>query len=112
MTEVLHPSSVPTLKAQPIITEKLRPWSVTPKETFDPTKHLSFSEYPNSLSLKDIGLPEDVGISPFAVSDPFPMFNEEAIRIMRGEIFTNEVWENCMHSTDFAGCQLRAHCPK
>lgn len=101
-------------KFKPIIREQLdsakrRP---SPSPTFDADKHLSFNEYPPVLTLKDIGLPEDAGISPVAISEPFPLFNEEAINHMRNEIFTTEVWDHCLHSTDFAGCQLRGHCPK
>ncbi|KZL81735.1 hypothetical protein CI238_10812 [Colletotrichum incanum] len=61
---------------------------------------------------EDLALPEDVRISPVACSEPFPLFTQEAIQIMRQEIFTTEVWENCLHSTHFAPCQLRGHCPK
>ncbi|KAF1996224.1 hypothetical protein P154DRAFT_443854 [Amniculicola lignicola CBS 123094] len=101
------------LKAKPILTEQLRPISHSaPQPTFNAATHLNFIPPANVLTLKDISLPEDVGISPLAVSEPFPLFSEEAIRIMRGEIFTNEVWENCLFSTEFAGCQLRGHCPK
>ncbi|KAK7432154.1 hypothetical protein QQZ08_001099 [Neonectria magnoliae] len=79
---------------------------------FDAEKHLSYSADPKILSLKEISLPEDAGISHVACSDPFPLFSEEAIGIMRQEIFTTEVWENCLHSTEFAACQLRGHCPQ
>jgi hypothetical protein len=112
MTEVIQPQPAPTLKVKPIISDQLRPSGATRNSAFEPRNHLSFNEYPKVLTLNDIGFPEDVGISPVAVSDPFPLFSEEAIRIMRSEILTTEVWENCMHSTEFAGCQLRGHCPK
>lgn len=62
--------------------------------------------------MKELDLPEDVGISPVAVSEPFPLFTEEAVRTMRGEVFTKEVWDSCLHSTAFANCQIRGHCPK
>jgi hypothetical protein len=62
--------------------------------------------------MDDLGLSPPNAISPVAVSEPFPLFSEEAMQVMRSEIFTNEVWENCMHSTEFAGCQLRGHAPK
>jgi hypothetical protein len=103
----------PTLKSKPIIKNQLTSFDKTKDHArFDPAKHLSFSEYPKTHSLSDLSLPEDAGISPVAVSEPFQLFSEEAIRIMRSEIFTNEVWENCLVSTDFAGCQLRGHCPR
>ncbi|KIW99394.1 uncharacterized protein Z518_11382 [Rhinocladiella mackenziei CBS 650.93] len=98
---------------KPIIRETLGgPSTKLSLVAFDAEKHLAYTEDPKRLSTKDLGLPEDVGISPVAVSEPFPLFTEEAIRIMRSEIFANEVWENCLHSTEFASCQLRGHCPK
>ncbi|OAP61756.1 hypothetical protein AYL99_03959 [Fonsecaea erecta] len=112
MAEVEVPPAVHTSKIRPIISEHLRHASTRPRTTFDPEKHLVYCEDPKVLMLKDIGLPEDVGISPVAISEPFPLFSEEAIGHMRSEIFTNEVWDNCLYSTDFAGCQLRGHCPK
>ena len=110
MAEVVAPVPAP-IHAKPIIQEKLRPWT-QPQLAFDASKHLSYDEAPKILSMKDIGLPDDTGISSTAVSEPFPLFTQDAILVMRDELFTNEVWENCMFSTEFAGCQLRGHCPK
>ncbi|KAI8222277.1 hypothetical protein K4K54_007021 [Colletotrichum sp. SAR 10_86] len=93
--------------------DELRPTSSErPTVTFNPDQHLAFVKDPKKLTLKDVSLPEDIGISPVACSEPFPLFTEEAIQMMRQEIFTTEVWENCLHSTSFAPCQLRGHCPK
>lgn len=98
---------------KPIIRDKLRATSTTKSPVaFDPKTHLAYVEDPPTLSMKALGLGEDLGISPVAVSEPFALFTQEAIRIMRGEIFTDQVWDNCLHSTEFASCQLRGHCPK
>lgn len=112
MAEVAYPPSAPSFMGKPIIRDQLSPSTSIPRAAFDPSKHLIFKEKPKVLTLSDIGLPDDIGISPVAVSDPFPLFDEEAIRIMRSEIFTIEVWENCLHSTGAFGCHLRGHCPK
>lgn len=110
--DVASPVPIPSIKSRPIISDKLKASSELKRKDFDPERHLSYVTDPKILSMKDIALPEDVGISPVAVSDPFPLFSEDAIRHMRSEIFTQEVWDNCVYSTDFAGCQLRGHCPK
>ncbi|RDW57452.1 hypothetical protein BP6252_13790 [Coleophoma cylindrospora] len=112
MAEVATRITTPALTVEPIIREKLRSLSPANRTIFDPEKHLSFVHEPEVLSLEDLDLPKDSGISPVAVSQPFPLFNEDAIRNMREEILTHEVWDNCLHSTEFAGCQLRGHCPK
>ncbi|KAJ0313147.1 hypothetical protein COL5a_003998 [Colletotrichum fioriniae] len=106
------PSPLAKLSFTPIIKDDLKPATPAKSEIFNPDKHLAFVNDPKKLSLKDISLPEDIGISPVACSEPFPLFTEEAIQHMRQEIFTTEVWENCLHSTRFAPCQLRGHCPK
>ncbi|KAF7547515.1 hypothetical protein G7Z17_g7678 [Cylindrodendrum hubeiense] len=112
MTEVLLPTAVPHLKMKPIIKGQMRSSPPTTRAEFNPDTHLAFSDSPKVLSLADVSLPEDAGISHVACSEPFPLFSEEAIGIMRDEIFTTEVWENCLHSTEFAACQIRGHCPK
>ncbi|KAJ3960406.1 hypothetical protein N0V92_002943 [Colletotrichum tropicale] len=102
MAEVVSatPSPLAKLSFKPIIKDELRPTSSErPTATFNPDQHLAFVEEPKKLTLKDVSLPEDIGISPVACSEPFPLFTEEAIQTMRQEIFTTEVWENCLHST-------------
>ncbi|KAK0381004.1 hypothetical protein CLIM01_01580 [Colletotrichum limetticola] len=106
------PSPLAKLNFTPIIKDNLNPATPAKTETFNPDKHLAFVNDPKKLSLKDVSLPEHIGISQVACSEPFPLFTEEAIQYMRREIFTTEVWENCLHSTRFAPCQLRGHCPK
>lgn len=105
------PTPLPSIKAQPIIQAQLRPLRDTPRRSFDPSTHLRYVSPPNTLSMKDLGLPE-AGISPLGCSEPFPLFSDEAMHIMRSEIFTNEVWDNCLQSTALAACQLRGHCPR
>lgn len=78
---------------------------------FDAKKHLSFT-YPSKVhTMKEIGL-EDKGISPIAVSEPFPLFSEDAVKQIRAEVLSNEVWANCQYSSNLAQCQLRGFCPE
>ncbi|KAK7419269.1 hypothetical protein QQX98_003421 [Neonectria punicea] len=93
MTEVLSPLPIPQLNVRPILKDQLSSSRIPSRINFDAEKHLSYSTDPNVLSLKDISLPEDTGISHVACSDPFPLFSEEAIGIMRQEIFTTEAWK-------------------
>lgn len=59
--------------------------------------------------MSDLKLPEGTGVSPFAVSDPFQLFTEEAVERMRGEIFNPQVWAKYQHSSNLAKCQLRGY---
>ena len=78
---------------------------------FDPTKHLHFQPPSKIWTMEDIGF-ADKGVSPIAVSEPFPLFTEEAIRAMRAEVLSKPVWENCKYSSNLAKCQLRGFAPE
>ncbi|KAK8228190.1 hypothetical protein HDK77DRAFT_464724 [Phyllosticta capitalensis] len=96
---------------QNVVSEKA-PESKTTGSDFQPEKHLTYKEKAEVLMMKDIGYPEDRGVSPVAVSKPFPLFSEEAVHEMRSEIFKKEVMENCSYSSNIAACQLRGYAPK
>lgn len=95
----------------PIQYQKLA--SLCPSEDdFDPQKHLAFVPPSRIYTMQDILLPEDTGVSSFAVSEPFQLFTEEAVLRMRAEILSKEVWDNCQYSSNLAHCQLRGFAPK
>ena len=79
---------------------------------FDPQKHIDFVPPSKTYSMSDLKLPEGTGVSPFAVSEPFQLFTEEAVARMRAEIFSKEVMENCRYSSNLAHCQLRGFAAK
>ena len=79
---------------------------------FDPIEHLRFIPPARILTMADISLPDDTGISPTAVSEPFPLFSTEAIVEMRREVFSDGTWMNCGYSSNIAACQLRGMAPK
>ena len=74
---------------------------------FSPGDHLNFSPPSKVFTMKDLGLPENTGISPIAVSEPFQLFTAEAIQQMRAEVLSTQVWENCQYSSNLSRCQLR-----
>lgn len=79
---------------------------------FSPEDHLSFTSPPKVLTMKDLGLPENTGVSPVAVSEPFQLFTEEAVKRMRTEVLSKQVWENCQYSSNLSQCQLRGFAPE
>ncbi|KAL1850726.1 hypothetical protein Daus18300_012804 [Diaporthe australafricana] len=56
--------------------------------------------------MEDIGL-EEKGVSPVAVSEPFPLFTEEAVMRFREEAFTKDVFDHCSRPSNLTACQLR-----
>ncbi|EXJ53594.1 uncharacterized protein A1O5_13161 [Cladophialophora psammophila CBS 110553] len=79
--------------------------------TFDPEKHLNYQPPSKIWTMKEIGFAEK-GVSPNAVSEPFPLFTEEAIQQMRAEVLSKPVWDNCKYSSELAHCQLRGFAPE
>ncbi|KAI1453552.1 hypothetical protein F4805DRAFT_363605 [Annulohypoxylon moriforme] len=73
---------------------------------WDVNKHLNFHPPAQIHTMKDIGL-EGHGISTTAVSDPFPLFSEDAMLQMRREIFSDSVLENCRYSSTFSANMVR-----
>ncbi|EFE42378.1 hypothetical protein TRV_02817 [Trichophyton verrucosum HKI 0517] len=82
------------------------------KVQFDPRTHLQFNPPSKVHSMKELGYDANAGISPIGVSEPFSLFSAEAIRCMRSEVLSKEVWSEYQFSSDLAMCQLREFAPK
>ena len=98
--------------AHEIVTEETPIKKELGTEDFDPKKHIDFHPPTQVHSMSDLKLPEGTGVSPFAVSEPFQLFTEEAVKRMRAEIFSKPVWDNCQYSSNLAQCQLRGFADK
>jgi hypothetical protein len=79
---------------------------------FNPNKHIDFEEPKHVHTMEDIGYSSSQGVSPVAVSEPFRLFSEEAVNIMRAEILDPEVQENYSYTSDIAPKQIRGYAPK
>ncbi|XDG03853.1 hypothetical protein ABKA04_003468 [Annulohypoxylon sp. FPYF3050] len=73
---------------------------------WDVNKHFTFQPPAKIHTMKDIGL-EGHGISTTAVSDPFPLFSQDAMLQMRREIFSGPVLENCRYASTFSANMVR-----
>ncbi|KAL4938274.1 hypothetical protein BDV06DRAFT_231967 [Aspergillus oleicola] len=76
------------------------------KRSFNPSEHLVYEPPTKIHKMGDFGL-EGAGISPNAISKPFPLFSEDAIRQMRNEIFSDEVMRDCQFRSDFCENMVR-----
>ncbi|KAI5460367.1 hypothetical protein BGZ63DRAFT_358641 [Mariannaea sp. PMI_226] len=79
---------------------------VETKEAFNPEKHLNYEPPSKIYTMKELGF-EGHGISPNAVSEPFPLFTQDAIKQMRSEIFTEEAYEHCQYASTFNKNMIR-----
>ncbi|KAF2454886.1 hypothetical protein BDY21DRAFT_387327 [Lineolata rhizophorae] len=107
------PAATPKANWKPII--QATPSKATGpsgSSNFDPSKHITYKEPSQIIKMKDLGFPEDAGVSPVAVCQPFQLFSPEAIGQMRDEIFQPVVMDKCKYSSNIAACQLRGYSPK
>ncbi len=84
---------------------------ISDKQVFDATKHLNFTPPKKIYTMEELGL-SGQGISPVAISEPFALFTEEAIRQMRGEIFSQKVLDKHQYQSSFAANLIRGECPE
>lgn len=78
---------------------------------FQPKKHLLQEPPEKCYTMEELGYNNNSGISPLAVSSPFRLFTEEAVQLMREEIFNEEVHERFTFTSDLAAKQLRGYAP-
>lgn len=93
------------------------------KIKFDPYKHLKYySSDPTEkhkfnatrrLTMEELGLTNKKQISSIGVTDPFPLFTEEAVQIMRKEILNKETFlkyaRTLFNSTSGLDCSIRGY---
>lgn len=93
----------PTAEIPQTIIDEAR---AVPAEAWNAEKHVAPKTQIVQHSMKDIGL-EGHGISPVAVTDPFPLFTKEAILQVRREIFSEAVLRDCRFKSDFNANMVR-----
>lgn len=79
---------------------------------FDPKRHLNYAPPEKVYSMNDLGYENEVGVSPVGVTTAFPLFTEEAVNIMRSEIFQKDVFDNCNFSKVAGIIKLRGYVAK
>jgi hypothetical protein len=78
---------------------------------FNASKHLLYEEPAYVHTMEDIGFSSTNGVSPIAVSEPFRLFSEDAVNIMRAEILDPEVQAKYSYTSDIAPRQIRGYAP-
>lgn len=105
----------PTIKSgpnfKPLITRSPAPCDQEDTK-FDPKMHLAFEPPEQVIMMKDIGYGENVGVSPVAASQPFPLFTASAVATIRNQILQPEVMEHCRYSGTLGACYLRGYASK
>lgn len=74
---------------------------------FDPTRHLDYTPPSKVHSMEELGFDHGIGVSTVAVSEPFPLFSEEAVMKFREEVLNEDVISKFQISSNLSHCQLR-----
>jgi hypothetical protein len=88
--------------------------SGTESATFTSSVHIDYIPPAKVYTMADIGLSGSTGVTLVAVTEPFRLFSKEAVQMMRDEVLSTQVWDNCRFSSSRSldQCQLRGMAPK
>lgn len=80
-----------------------------PVPAFDPAIHLNYSPPSTRHSFTELGLPVPRGCHNVCYTEPFQLFSEEGVRMIRREIFNREFLDKYMRSWERAPCLISGH---
>lgn len=75
-----------------------------PVPPFDPAIHLNFQPPAKRYTFTELGLPVPKGVPDLCYTEPFQLFSEEGIRMLRREIFRRSFLDKYMRSWERAPC--------
>ncbi|PNP82150.1 hypothetical protein FNYG_04339 [Fusarium nygamai] len=76
---------------------------------FDPKIHLNFTPPTARYSFTELGLGKPRNVPDVCYTEPFQLFSEEGVRVMRREIFRKEFLDEYMRSWSRAPCYIGGH---
>ncbi|ENH72292.1 hypothetical protein FOC1_g10004530 [Fusarium oxysporum f. sp. cubense race 1] len=76
---------------------------------FDPQIHLNFKPPAARYSFTELGLDKPRNAPDVCYTEPFQLFSEEGVRVMRREIFRKEFLDKYMRSWSRAPCYIGGH---
>lgn len=129
-THALVKESMYDMDLAPKFEQLLQSAGLTPESlttvVFEPEKHLRYYamdeetrakfDATRTLSMEDLGLSHPEQVSPVGVSDPFPMFTDAAVAIMKAEILQKQLFlkfaRYTAQSTSGMDCVIRGYVKK
>ncbi|RSL95246.1 hypothetical protein CDV31_013977 [Fusarium ambrosium] len=76
---------------------------------FDPEVHLAFQPPTQVHTFEELGLPQPQNAPNLCYTDPFPLFSEEGVRILRREMLSKPVLDKYLRSWDRAPAYIAGH---
>ncbi|KAK9482024.1 hypothetical protein V1527DRAFT_455433 [Lipomyces starkeyi] len=77
--------------------------------SFDPAIHLAFEPPSKRYSFTELGLPKPQNAPDICFTEPFQLFSEEGVRMIRRELFRKEFLDKYMRSWSRAPCYIGGH---
>lgn len=76
---------------------------------FDPAIHLAFTPPTARHSFTELGLSKPDNVPDICFTEPFQLFSEEGVRMLRRELFRKEFLDKYMRSWERAPCYIGGH---
>jgi hypothetical protein len=76
---------------------------------FDPAIHLAFQPPAQRHTFSEVGLQKPQNVPDLCYTDPFPLFSEEGVRILRREMLSRQMLDNYLKSWDRAPAYVAGH---
>lgn len=76
---------------------------------FDPAIHLAFTPPTARHSFTELGLAKPKDAPDICYTEPFQLFSEEGVRMLRREVFRKEFLDKYMRSWERAPCYIGGH---
>lgn len=76
---------------------------------FDPEIHLNYQPPKARYSFTELGLPKPQNAPDVCYTEPFQLFSEEGVRMIRRELFQKEFLDKYMRSWQRAPCYIGGH---
>ncbi|EMT72124.1 hypothetical protein FOC4_g10003977 [Fusarium odoratissimum] len=76
---------------------------------FDPAIHLAFQPPTRRHNFQDLGLPQPENAPDLCVTEPFQLFSEEGVRMLRREMLSKPILDKYLRSWDRAPAYIAGH---
>lgn len=100
--------STTTISLPSLVSDSPDDDGLLPMPEFDPAVHLAFEPPSKRHIFSEYGLSKPVSCPDVCFTEPFPLFSEEGVRMLRRELLQKKVLDKHLWSWDRAPCYIRA----
>lgn len=108
ITEASNPEDSLSFSKAPLLHDELDEDGLLVMPDFDPALHLAFEPPTKRHTFSEYGLPKPDSCPDMCFTEPFPLFSEEGVRMLRRELLQKKVLDRHLSSWDRAPCYISA----